>query len=50
MDRHEPVSDGRDAKRENEKRQYKEHHVTQRLTADEQDRNQQGQLHAAHMT
>ena len=47
---HEPVSDGRDAKGRNEKRQYKEHHAAQRLAADEQDKGQQGQHHAAYMT
>ena len=47
---HEPVSDGRDAKGRNEERQHKEHHAAQRLAADEQDKGQQGQHHAAYMT
>lgn len=47
---HEPVSDGRDSKGRNEECQHKEHHATQRPAADERDKGQQGQHHAAYMT
>ncbi|EQE41368.1 relaxase/Mobilization nuclease domain protein [Clostridioides difficile CD40] len=48
--RHQPVSDCRDAIGGNKERQHKEHHATQRLAADEQNKGQQGQHHAAYHT
>ena len=45
---HQPLRDGRDAMRRDQKRKDKEHDPAQRLAADEQGHGKQGQQHTGH--